>query len=95
MSRAQVDVQTTAKEDKPFAILYPRDTPPGMTLKDEKELKTDRGKRSILTYTGRKKSITLIQVKAKVAEASSAIRGSGELVDLGFPIGALTKDTGK
>ena len=35
MSRAQVDVQTTAK-DKPFAILYPRDTPQGMTLKDEK-----------------------------------------------------------
>ncbi len=38
MSRAQVDVQTTAKEDKPFAILYPRDTPQGMTLKDEKRV---------------------------------------------------------
>ncbi|MGK0537376.1 outer membrane lipoprotein carrier protein LolA, partial [Bacillus sp. 'calajunan'] len=36
MSRAQVDVQTTATEDKPFAILYPRDTPQGMVLKDEK-----------------------------------------------------------
>ncbi len=36
MSRAQVDVQTTAKEDKPFAILYPLDTPQGMTLQDEK-----------------------------------------------------------
>ncbi|KIU73832.1 hypothetical protein C797_15497 [Bacillus thuringiensis Sbt003] len=93
MSRAQVDVQTTAKEDKPFAILYPLDTPQGMTLQDEKELKTDSGKRAILTYTGNKKSFTLIQEKAKVAEASSAVSVSGEPVDLGFTIGALTKDS--
>ncbi len=38
MSRAQVDVQTTAKEDKPFATLYPLDTPQGMTLQDEKRV---------------------------------------------------------
>ena len=37
-----------------------------MTLKDEKELKTDSGKRAILTYTGSKKSFTLIQEKAKL-----------------------------
>ncbi len=93
MSRAQMDVQTTVKEDKSFAILYPRDTPQGVVLKEEKELKTDSGKRAILTYTGDKKSFTLIQEKAKVAEASSPIHVSGELVDLGFTIGALTKDS--
>ena len=56
-------------------------------------MKTDSGKRAILTYTGSKKSFTLIQEKAKVAEALSAISVSGELVDLGFTIGALTKDS--
>ncbi|PFK32500.1 DUF4367 domain-containing protein [Bacillus cereus] len=93
MSRAQVDVQTTVKEEKPFAVLYPSDTPQGMVLNEEKELKTDGGKRAILTYTGKKKSFTLIQEKAKVAEASASISVSGELVDLGFTIGALAKDS--
>lgn len=55
-------------------------------------MKTDSGKRAILTYTGSKKSFTLIQEKAKVAEASSAISVAG-VVDLGFTIGALTKDS--
>lgn len=93
MSRAQVDIQTTAKEEKPFAILYPRDTPQGMELKEEKELKTDSGKRAILTYIGNKKSFTLIQEKEKVAVTATPIGVSGELVDLGFTIGALTKDS--
>lgn len=93
MSRAQVDVQTAAKEEKPFAILYPQDTPQGMTLKDEQEFKIDNGKRAILTYEGDKKSFTLIQEKAKVAPATTAIGVSGEPVDLGFTIGALTENS--
>lgn len=93
MSRAQVDVQTAAKEEKPFAILYPQDTPQGMTLKEEKEFKTDNGKRAILTYKGDKRSFTLIQEKAKVAPATAAISVSGEPVDLGFTIGALTENS--
>ncbi|PEZ05948.1 DUF4367 domain-containing protein [Bacillus sp. AFS018417] len=93
MSRAQVDIQTTAQEEKSFAVLYPSDTPQGMTLKEEKEFKTDSGKRSILTYTDNKKSFTLIQEKAKVAPTIALQNMNGEPVDLGFAIGALTKDS--
>lgn len=93
MSRAQVDVQTTAQQEKPFAVLYPNDTPQGMALKEEKEFNTDNGKRNILTYTGNKKSFTLIQEKAKVAPTIATQSVGGEPVDLGFTIGALTKDS--
>ncbi|MFX3625672.1 MAG: outer membrane lipoprotein carrier protein LolA [Ectobacillus sp.] len=93
MSSAQMEIPAAAKEDKPFSVLYPNDTPQGMTLKEEKELQAKNGKRVILTYGGDKKTFTLIQEKAKVAQTSTTIGVSGEPVDLGFTVGALAKDS--
>ncbi|MFD3450449.1 outer membrane lipoprotein carrier protein LolA [Microbacteriaceae bacterium 4G12] len=93
MSSAQMEVPTTVKEDQPFSVLYPNTTPQGMEKKTEKEMQTDNGKRIIITYGDNKKSFTLIQEKAKVAPTGSTISVSGEPVDLGFTVGALTKNS--
>ncbi len=93
MSSVQIEIPTAASEkDKPFSVLYPQDSLQGMTLKEEKQINTDNGKRIILMYSGNKKSYTLIQEKAKVASASTTINVSGEPVDLGYTVGALTKN---
>ncbi len=93
MSSAQMEVPTTAEQDKPFSVLYPSDVPQGMERKEEKELQTSSGKRVIVTYDGNKKSFTLIQEKARVSATGTAISVSGEPVDLGFTVGALTEDS--
>jgi outer membrane lipoprotein-sorting protein len=64
------------------------------TLFDEKKVNTENGKRVILTYTG-DKSFTLIQEKAEVflAAAMGATTMNGDMVDLGFGIGAITKNS--
>lgn len=93
MSGAQMEVPTAASEEQPFSILYPNDTPQGMTLKEEKELNTSSGKRVILTYGDEDKTFTLIQEKAKIATTSMPIGVSGEPVDLGFTVGALTENS--
>ncbi|MBO9131380.1 outer membrane lipoprotein carrier protein LolA [Bacillus sp. 165] len=93
MSSVQMELPTVGdNKDTPFSVLYPKDSPQGVTLKEEKEMKTANGKRIILTYSGDKKSYTLIQEKAKVAAASTTINVSGEPVDLGYTVGALTKN---
>jgi outer membrane lipoprotein-sorting protein len=92
MSGAQMEVPTVAKENKPFAVLYPTELPEGMKMKEEKELQTSNGKRVIVTYGDSKKSLTLIQEKAKASPTSDPISVSGEPVDLGFAVGVLTEN---
>jgi outer membrane lipoprotein-sorting protein len=93
MSGAQMEVPTAAQEDKPFSVLYPNEVPKGMKQKEEKALQTSNGKRVIITYGDNKKSFTLIQEKATAAPTSAPISVSGEPVDLGFAVGALTKNS--
>ncbi|MCP8971250.1 LolA family protein [Ectobacillus ponti] len=93
MSVARDEIPASAQQDQPFAVLYPNDLPKGVVKKEEKEMKTANGKRVILTYNGNKKSFTLIQEKALVAKTGTTVSMSGEPVDLGFTVGALTKDS--
>lgn len=93
MSGAQMgEVPTMAGQDKPFEVLYPFETV-GTKKIGEKELTTENGKRIVLTYGGEGKSFTLIQERARVAEVTTTSMVSGEPVDLGFTVGALTENS--
>lgn len=92
MTGAQLEVPVMADmNDKEFTVKYPMAEIPGVTLVDEKEIVTNDGKRVVLTYGG-EKAYTLIQEKADAMPAmSSAINVTGQPVDLGFTIGAMTE----
>lgn len=94
MTGAQLEVPVMADlEDKEFSVKYPSAELPDVSLIEEKPLETENGKRVILTYDG-EKSFTLIQEKAVVVPTSMAPTSvSGEPVDLGFTIGALSSNT--
>lgn len=91
MTSAQLEVPVMAEvQDQNFAVKYPADMD-GLSLSKEKEMKTEKGQRVVLTYEGKKKSFTLIQEKAEVVQAkvvSTIVNGNP--VDLGFTVGALT-----
>ena len=71
---------------------YPTEELPGVSLVSEKEIKTENGKRVVLTFDG-EKSFTLVQEKAEIMPATaSASSMIGEPVDLGFTIGALSEN---
>ena len=62
----------------------------GAELVEEKEVKTDGGKRVVLTYDG-EKSFTLIQEKSTMVPAMTvSTTVTGEIADLGFTIAAQT-----
>lgn len=90
MSGAQMEMPTNGKEDQPFSVLYPNDLPKDMKLNDEKQLQANNGKRIILTYGDSNRTFTLVEEKARTSQTSTPIGLSGEPVDLGFTIGALT-----
>ena len=68
---------------------------PEVSLIGEKEVKIEDGKRVILTYEyDGDKSFTLMQEKTEVMPATSGpTTMTGELVDLGFTIGAVTANS--
>lgn len=96
MSSAQIEVPTMATGDRePFAVKYPLEQPNGVKLLEETEVKTENGKRVILSFGG-EKSFTLIQETAAVATPASASASTfvdGYPADLGFTIGAMTDTT--
>ncbi|MFJ5625486.1 outer membrane lipoprotein carrier protein LolA [Peribacillus loiseleuriae] len=93
MTRAKLEVPVMNEvKDEAFAVKYPNEAK-GASLTDEQEIKTENGKRVILTYEG-DKSFTLIQEKAEVVETSLvATAVNGEPVDLGFTVGAATSNS--
>jgi outer membrane lipoprotein-sorting protein len=94
MTAAQIGVPTMAGqgENTPFEVLYPFDTV-GTKLIGEKVIETENGKRLVLSYGGEGKSFTLIQERANVAEVATTSMVSGEPVDLGFTLGALSENS--
>ncbi|GHI01337.1 LolA family protein [Neobacillus kokaensis] len=89
MTRAQLDLPAmSGGGDEAFTIKYPALELKGTKLVDEKEIALENGKRVVLTYDG-KKSYTLVQEKVKAKEASTTYV-EGNLVDLGFTIGAVS-----
>ncbi|KOP79579.1 outer membrane lipoprotein carrier protein LolA [Cytobacillus solani] len=92
MTSAQLEVPVMGEvADEEFSVKYPTEYSE-YELIDQKEIKTENGKRVVLTYDG-EKSFTLIQEKAEVRTASSLTSVSGDPVDLGFTIGALSNNT--
>lgn len=92
MTSAQLEVPVMGEvADEEFSVKYPTGYSE-YELIDQKEIKTANGKRVVLTYDG-EKSFTLIQEKAEVMTASSLTSVSGDPVDLGFTIGALSNNT--
>ena len=92
MTSAQLEVPVMAEvQDPNFSVKYPADIN-DLSLLEEKEVKTDKGQRVVLTYEG-EKSFTLIEEKAEVVQAkivSTTINGNP--VDLGFTVGAMTNN---
>ncbi|WP_071397019.1 LolA family protein [Bacillus tuaregi] len=93
MTGAQLDKTVMADlEDQEFSVKYPEEIP-GVHLTGEKEVKIENGKRIVLTYEG-DKSFTLVQEKTMVMPATAGPTTiTGELVDLGFTIGAITNNS--
>ncbi|MCY8823190.1 outer membrane lipoprotein carrier protein LolA, partial [Bacillus atrophaeus] len=89
MTLSQMDVATSAKPSDTFAVKTPLELPLGVKKLEEKDITTEEGRRIVMTYGG-EKSFTLIQEKAQVAKASTSVTLSGEPVNLGMTIGALS-----
>ncbi len=90
MSGARLEVPVMAGVDQgPLAVMYPQEKIEGVSLVEEKEIKTENGNRIVMTFGG-EKSFTLIQERAQVSEVGTTTTISGEPVDLGFTVGALT-----
>ncbi|MFZ3590199.1 LolA family protein [Bacillus sp. DJP31] len=93
MSRAGVPAMAGQEEKAPFEKLYPFEMPDGVKLVGDKELETENGKRFVMTFGGNDKSFTLIQESARIAEVTTTSMVSGEPVDLGFTVGALSENS--
>ncbi|HLU22910.1 MAG TPA: outer membrane lipoprotein carrier protein LolA [Bacillaceae bacterium] len=96
MTSAQLDVEVIGDNgDSEFSVQYSMADIPGITLVEEKVVNTENGKRALLSYAGEDKSFTIIQEKVDVIPATSmeTVNVNGEMVDLGFTIGAMTDKT--
>ena len=92
MTSAQLEIPVMAlSNEADFTVKYAMADILGVTLHEEKTVDTENGKRVILTYSG-EKPFTIIQEKVEVIPTSSmeVVEVSGEMVDLGFTIGAMT-----
>ncbi|MEI5909378.1 outer membrane lipoprotein carrier protein LolA [Bacillus spongiae] len=91
MSGANLEVPVMADlAEEEMTVLYPMEMP-GANLVDEKEVATENGKRVVMTFDG-EKSYTLIQEKTtEIPEIAVPTSVSGELVDLGFTVGAINE----
>lgn len=92
MTGAQLEMPVTASVgDSEFTVNYPlAAAEKGAELVEEKEVKTEDGKRVVLTYDG-EKSFTLVQEKSTVVPAVTvSTTVNGEIQDLGFTVAAMT-----
>jgi len=80
---------TGEKTEQVFSIMYPEFTA-GAELQEEKELTIENGTRLIMTYDG-EKAFTLVQEhKETVPSSAGFTEVSGEMIDLGHSIGAIS-----
>ncbi|MGX1266332.1 outer membrane lipoprotein-sorting protein [Rossellomorea marisflavi] len=91
MTGAQLEIPVSGNvEEKELSVLYPTDGISGSELVDEQEVATKDGKRVVLTYDG-EKSFTIIQEQTtSVPTMTVSTSLQGEVVDLGFTVGAMT-----
>lgn len=97
MTSAQLDIpvlQSVSNSDSDdFSVKYSMAEIPGVELQEETEVSTENGKRVILTYAGEDKSFTIFQEPSEISLTTSmeVVPVSGEMVDFGFSIGAMTE----
>ncbi|WP_223703073.1 outer membrane lipoprotein-sorting protein [Sutcliffiella deserti] len=84
--------QVSEEDEMVFNVLVPNDIPAGSEIKEQKEVTTENGKRVVTTFVG-ERSFTLVQEKARYSDVATSSFVSGEPVDLGFTVGALTENT--
>ena len=77
-------------QSKYLVTQYPNYVMEGVSLVDQQDIKTKDGVQVFLSYKG-KKSFTLVEQKSIASETSTMMDVSGEPVDLGFTVGALSK----
>ncbi|WP_170006299.1 LolA family protein [Bacillus fonticola] len=93
-AREQLEVPVNAEVmDEEFTVLYPTQEIVGTELESEEKIEIEDGQRVILSYEG-EKSYTLIQEKQTVVPSSAeVVTLTGNPVDLGFAVGAMTDQT--
>ena len=76
-----------------FETQYPTAEIQGVVPAGEKMIKTEDGKRAVLTFAGDEKQYTLIETKSKIVKEAAVTIAEGEPVDLGFTIGNMTENS--
>ncbi|SDK31116.1 LolA family protein [Sediminibacillus albus] len=86
-----IPVMAEEETNSELEVFYPLERA-GAELIEKKEVDTENGKRVILTFAG-EKNFTLVQEKADAFPASALVpeQVNGEMVNLGFTMGALTE----
>ncbi|MCG5104833.1 LolA family protein [Oceanobacillus alkalisoli] len=79
-------------EEEVFTVLHPLYTA-GAEAIDQKEMEFDNGKRVILTYGGQKDFTLVQEMRTDVPTLTTPEAVDGEIVNLGFTVGALTDST--
>lgn len=83
---------TDEVENETFSVLLPTNTA-GANLNEQKEVSLDDGKRVIMTFSG-DKEFTLVQEHAEsVQTLSTPQEVKGDIVNLGYTLGALADNT--
>lgn len=92
MVNKEEDVSVSGEvEEEPFSTLFPLYTAEAEFM-DKQELELENGKRVIMTFAG-ERNFTLIQEKVESIETLSYPKEvEGEIVNLGFTIGALSEN---
>lgn len=80
------------KEKTGLKTYYPSVNWEGVKLNEDESVKIENGKRTFMTYGGQKE-FTIIQEPAVRPEKMVAVSVNGDPIDLGFTIGALTKNS--
>lgn len=93
MTHATTDVPVSVLEDvETLEVMYPLQMA-GAELTEQQEIKLENGQRVIMTFSG-DKNFTLVQERLNtLAVLASPKEVSGDIVNLGFTIGALSDNT--
>lgn len=91
MTGAQLEIpKEDESEDSGFAAKYPSENIDGVTQVSDDKFQTPSGEHVVFSYEGDDKSYTLIESKTTVADEFTSVPTDGELINLGFTVGALT-----
>jgi len=91
-SETETEVSGEGEDTDSFTVVFPLEMV-GSELTEKKEVEVDGGQRVIMTFTG-DKDFTLIQEQLTAIPTSSLPKEvHGDIVNLGFTIGALSENT--